>query len=160
MSNEKHEPDWEWSFCLECKLTYTSAIKTGNELKKTNKRWPIDCQKSRSPVYLDCLYITCRLSMLEDIFSTAHAQYTRFRVHLEKPQHWKSALKPVFLFTEKAKFVPSLEKLTNFNYCSGRATFRRRQIQESEFTGICILQRPFSPKLQHPAARQLKTTWR
>ena len=160
MSNEKHEPDWEWSFCLECKLTYTSAIKTGNELKKTNKRWPIDCQKSRSPVYLDCLYITCRLSMLEDIFSTAHAQYTRFRVHLEKPQHWKSALKPVFLFTEKAKFVPSLEKLTNFNYCSGRTTFRRRQIQESEFTGICILQRPFSPKLQHPAARQLKTTWR
>ena len=126
MSNEKHEPDWEWSFCLECKLTYTSAIKTGNELKKTNKRWPIDCQKSRSPVYLDCLYITCRLSMLEDIFSTAHAQYTRFRVHLEKPQHWKSALKPVFLFTEKAKFVPSLEKLTNFNYCSGRATFRRQ----------------------------------
>ena len=97
MSNEKHEPDWEWSFCLECKLTYTSAIKTGNELKKTNKRWPIDCQKSRSPVYLDCLYITCRLSMLEDIFSTAHAQAAALKISLKArfPLHRKSEICPV-----------------------------------------------------------------
>ena len=37
MSDDKHEPHWEWSFCSECKLTYTSAIKTGNEQKNSTK---------------------------------------------------------------------------------------------------------------------------
>ena len=37
MSDDKHEPHWEWSFCSECKLTYTSAIKTGTNKKIQQK---------------------------------------------------------------------------------------------------------------------------
>ena len=26
VSNDKHEPEWEWSFCSECKPTYTGIL--------------------------------------------------------------------------------------------------------------------------------------
>ena len=40
-NNEKHEPDWEWSFCSACKLTYTSAIKTGSIFSHALKLWEV-----------------------------------------------------------------------------------------------------------------------
>ena len=64
MSDDKHEPHWEWSFCSECKLTYTSAIKTGNEQKNSTKDDRLTGKKSSVTGKFDYL-----LAMVTDILS-------------------------------------------------------------------------------------------